>query len=1064
MISSMSNCSVLFSLSLHILTSAAVFKELSSENCLKSTQVVSTPPSPCHPNTRQALRDRIATWLADAQREEHVLWATGPVGSGKSAVAQTIMDYCFHIGRAAVPIFLSKRTERPERSSKWKIAFTLARKLAVHDPEYKKFLLNLYRSSQHILARLSSRSLFQRLIVEPLETCAGLDYKKPLVIILDGLEEYVEKDTDHGIIDLIIDHVHNAAPILWVITSRSARLPNRLATRIPVRREELLPTDAEAVQDVSTVLRDGFRRIYERYSYSPHDEDWPTEAQLQQLSQSASGLFICVSCIVRFVRNSDSDPKTGLETCLVRINDVSYRPRQVHPFSPLDVIYQKILIDINFNTLPLAMRILELLCSDRELSIVDLMGSLRLDADALYNVLYQLDSVLYIPSSQSATIGIHPSFVDFIRYRINPLRRGLSLLEIKRTPLRIEEVPSNLCMCIYFWLSSQRPQPFPIALAILAPIVMSGAELDSPIRHPLPRCPPKACKVLKEAVLTWLNDSRGRQPIFWITGLAGVGKSAFAQTMAEHCHHTGQLGTALFFSRDIPGCDDPRRIIPTLAYHLAVQNRSYKSLIASSLMAHPRVLEKDLYTQFHMLIKNPFMNMQRGELCDEENPLVIILDGLDACGDGDIQRKLAELFSDRDLKGLLCIFCSRAEESEGQTTESACSSGSSRSLASTRTRYSRSPSPITSFEQSVIYHELTADDAYTMDCLRDSFCDIRRRFSRLFGSDEEWPTRVELEGIARGVSGYLLLASYMLRFITDEAFRDPKGRLKTCLKFVNDLSTAGVDDPLRKIDLFYQYILLNIQPHPIAMRILELCAFNSGRPLAAQDIMEALRIDRGTLDSALHGIQSLLYVPPPEGADIEGLRFYHHSFVEFLKDTRHVGGFIFQNERLRQQMKPLPPIAVMDAAEVEVAQPDDATTIPKTPDSAHHERELPPGNVEPTAVPLPPTPSPPLIFVDDAEAKAESAQTPEPTIIAQNPDQTQHGEGLLPRSVGQVDVLLQPVTPTSSHSSIHTANSLTVPTLSGSDTVTRAPNQLTSSHFPNKNLEVRSEPCCPECD
>ena len=48
------------------------------------------PQPRCHPGTRVDITKRIHTWLTDEDREQNMLWLSGPAGVGKTAVTQTI--------------------------------------------------------------------------------------------------------------------------------------------------------------------------------------------------------------------------------------------------------------------------------------------------------------------------------------------------------------------------------------------------------------------------------------------------------------------------------------------------------------------------------------------------------------------------------------------------------------------------------------------------------------------------------------------------------------------------------------------------------------------------------------------------------------------------------------------------------------------------------------------------------------------------------------------------------------------------------------------------------------
>ena len=52
-------------------------------------------PPKCHPNTRIAVLEKIMRWIKwEEDLDAFIMWVYGPVGAGKSAIAQTIAEMC----------------------------------------------------------------------------------------------------------------------------------------------------------------------------------------------------------------------------------------------------------------------------------------------------------------------------------------------------------------------------------------------------------------------------------------------------------------------------------------------------------------------------------------------------------------------------------------------------------------------------------------------------------------------------------------------------------------------------------------------------------------------------------------------------------------------------------------------------------------------------------------------------------------------------------------------------------------------------------------------------------
>ena len=68
----------------------------------------------CHPNPRVAVLDRIMIWVEGGEdgEEAQIIWIFGPVGTGKSAIAQTIAERCLAAGLLLAAFFFSPPTAR----------------------------------------------------------------------------------------------------------------------------------------------------------------------------------------------------------------------------------------------------------------------------------------------------------------------------------------------------------------------------------------------------------------------------------------------------------------------------------------------------------------------------------------------------------------------------------------------------------------------------------------------------------------------------------------------------------------------------------------------------------------------------------------------------------------------------------------------------------------------------------------------------------------------------------------------------------------------------------------
>ena len=116
-------------------------------------------------------------------------------------------------------------------------------------------------------------------------------------------------------------------------------------------------------------------------------------------------------------------------------------------------------------------------------------------------------------------------------------------------------------------------------------------------------------------------------PIFWLNGLAGTGKSAIAQTVAQRLFADGRLGASFFCSREIEDYSDLSLLFPTLAFQLAQQYPEFRSSLIPLLRSNPHIIHESLRDQMQNLLVTPLRFV--------DISTVVVIDALDECRDRD---------------------------------------------------------------------------------------------------------------------------------------------------------------------------------------------------------------------------------------------------------------------------------------------------------------------------------------------------------------------------------------------------------------------------------------------
>ncbi|KAF9442093.1 hypothetical protein P691DRAFT_765575 [Macrolepiota fuliginosa MF-IS2] len=171
------------------------------------------------------------------------------------------------------------------------------------------------------------------------------------------------------------------------------------------------------------------------------------------------------------------------------------------------------------------------------------------------------------------------------------------------------------------------------------------AAYDSSACNYTPWCQPGTCKQYIEDIFSWGAPAIGTDeplPLFWMKGLAGIGKSAIAQTCAEELKDLGRLSTAFFFAARVR--DNAEQFFPTITYQLSTEFPDYHNLLDQRICCDRTILKKMMAIQFKALIAEPFQELEKtGRGIGQR--VVIIIDGLDECKKADDQSQIIKIIA-----------------------------------------------------------------------------------------------------------------------------------------------------------------------------------------------------------------------------------------------------------------------------------------------------------------------------------------------------------------------------------------------------------------------------------
>ncbi len=132
------------------------------------------PKSMCMHGTRVQTINALFSWIAEC--DNSVLWCNGLAGTGKSSLVGTLHDIlCFHMSsRSRLGAFI--RYDRTEYRDSSELITSIAYSLGMFDQRICIAIVKALTTSRAAvkMAASESRTQFQRLLLEPLETIPEL--------------------------------------------------------------------------------------------------------------------------------------------------------------------------------------------------------------------------------------------------------------------------------------------------------------------------------------------------------------------------------------------------------------------------------------------------------------------------------------------------------------------------------------------------------------------------------------------------------------------------------------------------------------------------------------------------------------------------------------------------------------------------------------------------------------------------------------------------------------------------------------------------------------------------
>jgi hypothetical protein len=395
---------------------------------------------------------------------------------------------------------------------------------------------------------------------------------------------------------------------------------------------------------------------------------------------------------------------------------------------------------------------------------------------------------------------------------------------------------------------------------------VDNAAFDSHEEEHNARCYQGTRVELLRQIDTWAEHSKN-ECMFWLSGMAGTGKSTISRTVAQNFANKRELGASFFFKRGEGDRGHAGMFITTIVTQLIQKFPSLALPVRNAIEADPGISRKALKQQFDMLISEPLSKIQTDP--QKSSTIVIVVDALDECDrEEDIGIIIHALSQVKPIPSIrLRFFITSRPELPIRL-----------GFEDINGRYDRLA--LQQIPKPIIKEDISAFLEQELAMIRDKYNKSVPTHRKL---PIDWPGQTHVQSLVRMAVPLFIFASTICRFINDRKVGQPKDQLAKILK-LEAKSQAS------KLDATYLPVLnqLIVRANESEKRdIIEEFTQVVGsivilaNPLSATSLDLLLRVPEGTVESRTDLLHSVLSIPSNPNQPI---RLLHLSFRDFLVD------------------------------------------------------------------------------------------------------------------------------------------------------------------------------------
>ena len=347
--------------------------------------------------------------------------------------------------------------------------------------------------------------------------------------------------------------------------------------------------------------------------------------------------------------------------------------------------------------------------------------------------------------------------------------------------------------------------------------------------------------------MAWVNekDPAKAPPVYWLTGLAGLGKTTIAYTICKLLNEL-RLPFASFLCSLQLDSRNSKLLVTTLCRDLSELYNSYAANVLSILGTNSKVVNAGLRIQINELLAKPWQ-ASIAQIKDHELPTpIVVVDALDECDRGaEFLEELLRVIHAGQLAGIKFLVTSRPDPKIVEICKS--------------------------FPPNAVCKLHEVDTANVQN-------DIEKYLREALPELKDDP---ELVLLSQRAGGFFIYATTAVRFISPPHSPPSVSEMRSHLQAMLNATYHVDSDERLLVDELYERILgdafRDARVRTSRLRILHTIVCAETR-IDMSVLADLTKSDQDTVKRVVESLHAVLFVSPKDGC----VYWYHASFPDFL--------------------------------------------------------------------------------------------------------------------------------------------------------------------------------------